>query len=208
MAIDLKSVTRNSILKAIAECDQMGREVFRDHYEFGKSTRFLVHYAGKLYDSKAIVGVAHKHETGRLASNTEFSGGDRTNAVLRRCGFGIVDLCAFTSPDELRTRVEGATTTITVNRYERDPDARAKCLAKHGWTCGVCAFDFAAVYGTRGDAYIHVHHLHPVSLGEREVVPEVDLLPVCANCHAMLHRGELWTPEQLRAAVHAHRRTS
>ncbi len=139
--------------------------------------------------------------------------------MLRNYGFDVVTLgdappargpsapasnVEFATPDE--QHVEGATTTITVNRYERDPEARAKCLAKHGHACVVCSFDFGAVYGPRGKNYIHVHHLQPVSCGVRKVNPERDLIPVCPNCHAMLHRGELWTPEQLRAELKVHRR--
>jgi 5-methylcytosine-specific restriction protein A len=49
---------------------------------------------------------------------------------------------------------------------------------------------FGDVYGPLGDGYIHVHHLVEVSsIGTEYVVDPVrDLRPVCANCHAMLHR--------------------
>ena len=37
--------------------------------------------------------------------------------------------------------------------------------------------------------YVHVHHLKPLaSIGREYVVnPVSDLLPVCANCHAVIH---------------------
>jgi 5-methylcytosine-specific restriction protein A len=38
-------------------------------------------------------------------------------------------------PDDLEgggTHVEGTATTVTVNRYERDPMARRRCIAAHG----------------------------------------------------------------------------
>lgn len=86
--------------------------------------------------------------------------------------------------------VEGAKRSITVNAYERDPAARARCIRRWGTTCGVCGFDFARVYGELGQAYIHVHHLRPLSeIGTEYILnPEADLRPVCPNCHAMLHR--------------------
>jgi 5-methylcytosine-specific restriction protein A len=64
----------------------------------------------------------------------------------------------------------------------------------------VCGFDFEERYGPRGTGYIEVHHLVPLSKleGATSVDPTSDLRPVCANCHAMIHRGELLTPEQLR----------
>src|SRR5690606_33561560 len=46
--------------------------------------------------------------------------------------------------------VEGATKTISVNIYERNPQARKACLAAYGHQCSVCSFDFEAAYGEVG----------------------------------------------------------
>lgn len=48
---------------------------------------------------------------------------------------------------------------MTVNRYERDPAARKKCLATYGHKCTVCDVDFETQYGDIGKDFIHVHHL-------------------------------------------------
>jgi len=96
---------------------------------------------------------------------------------------------------------EGAVHRTEVNRYERDPRARAAALLAHGYDCMVCGFNYEAAYGKRGKDYIHVHHLLPVSeLPPRyEVDPVKDLVPVCANCHAMIHRTKpAMTPGKLR----------
>ena len=84
---------------------------------------------------------------------------------------------------------EGAKKTIVVNAYERNPKARAMCLAHYGTNCTVCGFSFAQVYGECGAGYIHVHHIKPISEigGSYNVDPVADLRPVCPNCHAMLH---------------------
>jgi 5-methylcytosine-specific restriction protein A len=53
-----------------------------------------------------------------------------------------------------------------------------------------CGFDFEKIYGELGKEFAHVHHLKP--LGNRESPSETsldDLTIVCANCHAMIHRG-------------------
>jgi 5-methylcytosine-specific restriction protein A len=53
-----------------------------------------------------------------------------------------------------------------------------------------CGFDFEKIYGAIGKEFAHVHHLKP--LGNRESPSETlldDLAIVCANCHAMIHRG-------------------
>ncbi|MBC5763761.1 HNH endonuclease [Ramlibacter sp. GTP1] len=94
--------------------------------------------------------------------------------------------------DDVRGLPEGARTRIEVNRYERSPANRAACIAHHGLVCKACGFDFGAFYGDLGSGYIQVHHRVPVSkMGEDYFVnPVADLIPVCANCHAMLHRSD------------------
>lgn len=98
---------------------------------------------------------------------------------------------------------EGARKLVTVNRYERSHSNRRKCLEEHGTACSVCEIDFGIAYGSIGQGFIHVHHVTPVSKmgADYEVNPAVDLVPVCPNCHAMLHRGvsEPRSIDELRA---------
>lgn len=85
---------------------------------------------------------------------------------------------------------EGAKHEDTVIRYERDRGNRKDCIAHYGYICQVCGMDFEKHYGELGKEFIEVHHLHPVSQGERKVNPIVDLIPLCSNCHSMIHRQE------------------
>jgi 5-methylcytosine-specific restriction protein A len=99
----------------------------------------------------------------------------------------------YKSPDEVNAAShykEGATKQVTVNAYERNPEARKACIAHYGTACTVCGFDFGKVYGELGEGFTHVHHLRDLAtIGqEYEVNPIEDLRPVCPNCHAMLHR--------------------
>lgn len=97
--------------------------------------------------------------------------------------------------------VEGAVKQVVVNAYERDPKARAACLARHGRNCSVCDMNFADTYGEIGLGFIHVHHKKPLAVrgGTYKVNPIKDLTPVCPNCHAMLHsRTPPLTIQQLR----------
>ncbi|MCQ6272187.1 HNH endonuclease [Pseudarthrobacter sp. R1] len=84
-----------------------------------------------------------------------------------------------------------AVSTVEVNRYERNPDARRVCLAFHGTSCAACGFSFEASYGDIGRGFIDVHHVvPPVMLGDGyQLDPVADLVPLCPNCHAMAHRG-------------------
>lgn len=84
---------------------------------------------------------------------------------------------------------EGATVRVQVNRYERDPIARERCIKYYGTTCMACGISLADQYGPQAIGLIHVHHLRPLAtLGKRASVnPIRDLRPVCPNCHAVIH---------------------
>lgn len=98
--------------------------------------------------------------------------------------------------------LEGAQKQILCNRYERSPKARARCIAAHGTACKVCGFDSGSLYGEAFSGIIEVHHIKPISeIGEEYVVdPMRDLVPVCPNCHRMLHSKAdgVYTIEELR----------
>ena len=103
-----------------------------------------------------------------------------------------------------KTYQEAAVERVTVNRYERDPRARAACIREHGLRCKVCDFDFEERYGEPGRGFIHVHHTRPLHRmrANNRVDPGRDLVPVCPNCHAMLHRRDPpYDVEQLKALL-------
>ncbi len=82
---------------------------------------------------------------------------------------------------------EGAINEIIVELRERDPKLKTAALERYGITCAVCEFNFGEFYGDLGEGYIELHHLEPISVGERQSTVE-DVAVVCANCHRMLHR--------------------
>ena len=86
---------------------------------------------------------------------------------------------------------EGAKARVVVNRYERSKWAREECLAHHGYACRACGLRFEERYGEIGRGFIHVHHITPLSQvaddSDYKLNPVEDLVPVCPNCHAMLH---------------------
>lgn len=112
-------------------------------------------------------------------------------------------------PDELDddngTHNEGASKTVQVNKYERSAAARSECLEHYGYTCMVCAVDFAKRYGIIGQNFIHVHHLVELNTIKKnyKVNPKRDLRPVCPNCHAMLHRRKpAFTIDELKRILY------
>ena len=94
------------------------------------------------------------------------------------------------STQEMSPLLEGNLKTIIVNAFERNPIARKQCLEFYGTSCLCCDFDFYKTYGVIGQNYIHVHHIIPISKIRKnyQVDPIKDLIPLCANCHAMIHR--------------------
>ncbi|MDR6711252.1 putative restriction endonuclease [Pseudomonas hunanensis] len=85
---------------------------------------------------------------------------------------------------------EGSKSSYFGTRYERRKDLRMKAIAIHGLDCKGCGFDFEQAYGEHAKGFIHVHHVVPISTfgGEKTVNPETDLVTLCANCHAVVHR--------------------
>jgi predicted HNH restriction endonuclease len=99
---------------------------------------------------------------------------------------------------------EGSTKQVLVNKYERNPAARAACIKHYKALCAVCKFNFEERYGDLGAGFIHVHHKIPLSsiAEDYEVDPIKDLVPVCPNCHSMLHRtAKVLTVEELQALL-------
>lgn len=62
--------------------------------------------------------------------------------------------------------------------------------------CCVCKFDFEKAYGAIGRKFIHIHHLNHLSERDNEYVvnPEINFVPVCPNCHSMLHNKKFILP--------------
>ncbi len=99
----------------------------------------------------------------------------------------------FILPEEIADPTglpEGAISTLTVNAFERNPEARKLCLGHYGTCCSICGFNFGAAYGAVAEGFMHVHHLRSLSeiRAEHMVDPIRDLRPVCPNCHAVIHR--------------------
>lgn len=87
--------------------------------------------------------------------------------------------------------------TITSEHRRRNMELRQACIDifkdKHGGriVCECCGFDFRRAYDIK-DEYIEVHHRFPFAHteGAHPVNAETDLVPLCANCHRMIHHGQ------------------
>lgn len=110
---------------------------------------------------------------------------------------GKTALVSVTNDAELAA-MKGAERMALVRHRRREQSLReakvaeARKLGNRRLKCEVpgCGFDFEVVYGELGRDYAQVHHLRP--LADRTTPTETklaDLAVVCANCHAMIHRG-------------------
>lgn len=112
-------------------------------------------------------------------------------------------------PDTVKegeTEYEGAKKSVIVNKYERSSKARENAVNFHGLNCLVCGLNFQVMYGKIGEDFIHIHHMVPIhGIGKNYKIDfKKDLIPVCPNCHAMLHRklnGKEPTIEELKQMI-------
>lgn len=105
---------------------------------------------------------------------------------------------------ESKSLFEGAVRSILVNAYERNAEAREKCILHYGCECSVCGTILSNVYGEIAQGRVHVHHLRQLSeiSKEYQVDPIQDLRPVCPNCHAIIHmKNPPYTIEEVKEFI-------
>ncbi len=99
--------------------------------------------------------------------------------------------------DELQEAVEGHLRLLLARHRLREHRLRQAKIRAVLRTSGrlrcevlACSFDFEETYGALGRQYAQVHHLWPLAAADdRRRTTLMDLAIVCANCHAMIHRG-------------------
>src|SRR5262245_57435829 len=122
MAVRIADLTsRNAVLDAITECDDLGRDEFLRRYGFEHARAYFLEYRGRRYDSKAIAGVAYGKQFPAQPTPTpdDFSGGDATVArALRDLGFTVTR----TAPDEIDVEDERARRDAMWRAVVDEPD--------------------------------------------------------------------------------------
>lgn len=113
----------------------------------------------------------------------------------------LIILEPVTEPDSYK---EGKVSYVHAIGYERNQEARKVCIEHHGCKCAICGFDFEETYGPIGRSFIEVHHLVPIHERKEEYVvnPVKDLIPLCSNCHSMIHRrNPVYSLEELKSIL-------
>ena len=113
---------------------------------------------------------------------------------------------------------EGKTITRCVQTHERS--SRLRMIAIETFThnnvisCDCCGFIFPSYYGpTYGVNCIEIHHIKPIFLYEGVTFEQTiesalpNLLPVCPNCHRVIHKKHIGANniEAFRTYMHAQR---
>ena len=212
--IDPIAKTKNEIdnvLVILCAKPESGKNVIVGWYKNAIVYRYRPTYNGRFFNIKARI-----EDSVLLEEKERTFEMPRANAKGAECGFGqaniwyadsvesdclinrVIDYINGVSvtstdcqiPEEINEFVEnGVGKIITVNAFERNIKAREECLRIHGTKCKICGFEAEAVYGSDFKNKIHVHHIVPIhTLGkEYKVNPATDLIPVCPNCHMILH---------------------
>jgi 5-methylcytosine-specific restriction protein A len=102
---------------------------------------------------------------------------------------------------------EGEENNVLCKSHERNRKNRQSCIDFYGYSCYCCGDLLSDIYGSIGENVIEVHHVTPVSeIGIIRVNPIADLVPVCSNCHTMLHReNPVMLPGELRNIIKSNR---
>lgn len=170
------------------------------------------HSLKKIYEEDGVSGLKNAllSLSQHIAYYEEKSGANvKSKTEIYNKYLGLIDNNIITTiyPDEVDPEVkysEGKTKQVLVNSYERNQLARTKCIEHYGLNCQVCDFNFNQKFGELGKDFIHVHHIVDISTigNEYSVNPIEDLIPVCPNCHSMLHKKKpAYTINELKQII-------
>lgn len=156
------------------------------------------------YEAGNIVGI--HYAAGTLPSEADLQV-DLTRLLLLYSalieGRATVEAAEPSSPGSPQTGVEAKRFRWHL-RVERSSALAKRAKALHGDRCQGCEKRMADEYGEIGEGYIEAHHLKPfASLNGRPTAldPATDFAVLCANCHAMVHRGPPLSVAELRTRL-------
>jgi hypothetical protein len=122
--VALSDITREAVLQAMDDYDELGADEFLSRYGFAPATVYRVAEHGRQYDSKAIVGVAHGYATGQFLTASDFSGGQQTVVkTLEALGFSFAPASADNTRAWLVTTKSDYRRLGGYTKYDDDPSS-------------------------------------------------------------------------------------
>ena len=187
---NLLAEEENAVLIEVADRNMRVPRANADGYGFGQSNLW---YAGEDNDR------VREYVNGVWKYIRQFRPED--NLLYVADGFADEETADLSERESFSE--SGKRKTMAVSLPERNAKARNACLKRRGHRCLICGFDAGEVYGEGFAGKIHVHHIVPISSKNEkyQIDPEKDLMPVCPNCHMMLHTrvdGVYLSPEELK----------
>ena len=132
-------VTRQHILQAIAEYDTRGRDDFLGVYGFTANDEYAIVHGGTSYDLPAVLGVAHRFGTGRLAPAHEITASLAAAVTLvRKRGFEVTEPTAAVrsaARSSARAKAASRATTARATSTRRSTAAPERVAA----ICPTCS---------------------------------------------------------------------
>jgi len=99
----------------------------------------------------------------------------------------------------IKIRTRSAKLRKEAIRHFKDSEGKIKC--------SICGFDFEEKYGNLGNGFIEIHHKKPIytylDQDYKQLVSKIlnNLIPVCSNCHRMIHRMDKVDEERLKKII-------
>lgn len=169
-------------VEVASDFDRLLGDWFIDDYPV-ELQRTLLRFARSAYDEQQIEAAF-----GKVPENVLPEAEEREETIYED-GFeeGRLDLEIHLGKERNQALVKRAK-----EKWFREQDGNLRC--------SVCTFSFWDTYGEIGRDYIEAHHTQPISSLTSETVIQVsDLVPVCSNCHSIIHRSRpVLTVDELR----------
>lgn len=175
----------------------------RPDIEFAADFDKLLEY-WLIHDSDELKNIILKHKSDRrdveLINNSFYMAPEEHILLAQEFGYDPNEESFKEGKPQLRLHLTKERNRSLIRRakeiWNREQNGRVRC--------SICTFSFPEKYGKVGEGFIEAHHTQPISsLASDTIVSLADLVPVCSNCHSMLHGHRPWlTIEQLRAIIH------
>lgn len=147
-----------------------------------------------------------KKNSGHGQSNIWYADKDIDYTIRNKAIEYVGDIIKRSISDENKYSLhnENKKYIVSTQQINRSQKARNECIKLKGCHCNICGFDFQKMYGDLGKDYIEVHHITSIgelttSIGYEGTDPAKDLIPLCSNCHSMIHRkSPPYNPDEIK----------
>ncbi len=180
----MEDLTRDAVLKAIADFDDRGCDDFFRHYRIQPSRSYFIRHQGQEYDMKAITRVARGLVSGEKTIHASLGHSVEVKRRLERDDLDLKVVHHKKTYD--RASREGRRFWTKQKKAERDPRLAKEAMrlnrCRHGgWIkCEACGFT------DKERSMFDAHHLSPLVLGQRDSLVS-DLAVLCPTCHRWAH---------------------